>query len=255
MTVADIPIQVLCTVTYISITYFMTGQPLEAYRMGLFTLICLMVAWVAQGLGLLVASLFDVKVCESSFGYYFIPAICLIPERSRLWTFLHLPVPDLLGIFHPPERCPPGHALVVPYFLSQVCPAGCHGGHLRLRPTEDGLRGDLLPFRVAKEVSQGDRHGGRGYCRGCDCTGGDLFSPPDSGILRDAIQAEEQELNVIERMCAVLFLSYRRFQPGQKFAFEFSLSSFFLMIRSVKLNCKEVELTFLFSSPVEVYAI
>lgn len=67
MTVADIPIQVLCTVTYISITYYMTGQPPEAYRMGLFTLICLMVAWVAQGLGLLVASLFDVKVCKNWF--------------------------------------------------------------------------------------------------------------------------------------------------------------------------------------------
>ncbi|XP_062534757.1 ATP-binding cassette subfamily G member 4-like [Armigeres subalbatus] len=71
MTVADIPIQFLCTVTYISITYYMTGQPLEAYRMGLFTLICLMVAWVAQGLGLLVASLFDVKN-GAIFGPFFI---------------------------------------------------------------------------------------------------------------------------------------------------------------------------------------
>lgn len=69
MTVADIPIQALCTVTYIVITYYMTAQPPEPYRMGLFTLICLMVAWVAQGLGLLVASLFNVKV--RSFFFIF----------------------------------------------------------------------------------------------------------------------------------------------------------------------------------------
>ncbi|XP_055593429.1 ATP-binding cassette sub-family G member 4 [Uranotaenia lowii] len=71
MTVADIPIQMLCTVTYIVITYYMTGQPPEAFRITLFTVICLMVAWVAQGLGILVASLFNVKN-GAIFGPFFI---------------------------------------------------------------------------------------------------------------------------------------------------------------------------------------
>ncbi|KXJ81700.1 hypothetical protein RP20_CCG018349 [Aedes albopictus] len=96
MTVADIPIQVLCTVTYIAITYYMTGQPPEAYRMGLFTLICLMVAWVAQGLGLLVASLFDVKN-GAIFGPFF---ICPFLIFSGFFIHLNDAHPIMHWLFH-----------------------------------------------------------------------------------------------------------------------------------------------------------
>lgn len=96
MTVADIPIQVLCTVTYIAITYYMTGQPPEAYRMGLFTLICLMVAWVAQGLGLLVASLFDVKN-GAIFGPFF---ICPFLIFSGFFIHLNDAHPVMHWLFH-----------------------------------------------------------------------------------------------------------------------------------------------------------
>lgn len=62
MTLADAPIQTGCILMYISITYFMTGQPLEFFRIGLFFSICLMTALVAQSIGLLVGSIFSVKV-------------------------------------------------------------------------------------------------------------------------------------------------------------------------------------------------
>ncbi|XP_052864562.1 uncharacterized protein LOC128271162 [Anopheles cruzii] len=96
MTVADIPIQLLCTLTYIVITYFMTGQPPEAFRIGLFTLICLMVAWVAQGLGLLVASLFDVKN-GAIFGPFF---ICPFLIFSGFFIHLTDAHPVMQWLFH-----------------------------------------------------------------------------------------------------------------------------------------------------------
>ncbi|EDS38493.1 abc transporter [Culex quinquefasciatus] len=96
MTVADIPIQALCTVTYIVITYYMTAQPPEPYRMGLFTLICLMVAWVAQGLGLLVASLFNVKN-GAIFGPFF---ICPFLIFSGFFIHLNDAHPLMHWLFH-----------------------------------------------------------------------------------------------------------------------------------------------------------
>lgn len=68
---ADIPIQCLCTVLYILITYFMTGQPLEIFRFAGFFFVNLLVCFVAQGLGLLCGSIFDVKY-GCIFGNFFI---------------------------------------------------------------------------------------------------------------------------------------------------------------------------------------
>lgn len=59
--VADIPIQVFCTTIYILITYVMTSQPMEMFRFSGFFLVNLLVCFVAQGLGLLVGSIFNVK--------------------------------------------------------------------------------------------------------------------------------------------------------------------------------------------------
>lgn len=53
--------QVLCTVAYILITYFLTNQPLELFRFTAFFTINLLCTFVAQGLGMVVAAIFDVK--------------------------------------------------------------------------------------------------------------------------------------------------------------------------------------------------
>lgn len=71
LTLADIPIQVFCTVIYILITYFMTSQPLELFRFAGFFFVNLLVCFVAQGLGLLVGSIFNVKY-GTLLGNFFI---------------------------------------------------------------------------------------------------------------------------------------------------------------------------------------
>lgn len=61
LTLADLPMQILCTVIYIVITYFLTDQPLELFRFTAFFTINLLCTFVAQGYGLIVSSLFNVK--------------------------------------------------------------------------------------------------------------------------------------------------------------------------------------------------
>lgn len=58
---ADLPFQVLCTIVYIVITYFLTSQPLEWSRFSMFFIINLLCTFVAQGLGMIVSSLFNVR--------------------------------------------------------------------------------------------------------------------------------------------------------------------------------------------------
>lgn len=59
---ADLPFQVLCIVSYILITYFITNQPLEWSRFTAFLFINLLCSFVGQGLGLIVSSLFNVSI-------------------------------------------------------------------------------------------------------------------------------------------------------------------------------------------------
>lgn len=62
ITLADIPIQMICTTLFIGITYWMTGQPLELIRIGLFSLIVFLTALVAQSIGLAVGASLSLQV-------------------------------------------------------------------------------------------------------------------------------------------------------------------------------------------------
>lgn len=69
MTLADAPIQAGCVLVYTAITYFMTDQPLEFYRFALFTLCCASVSFVAQSIGLVVGTVFSLKVSIVTHNY------------------------------------------------------------------------------------------------------------------------------------------------------------------------------------------
>lgn len=55
---ADLPFQVLFTLLYMIITYQMTGQKGEIWRMGIFFGICILVSFISQSIGLLVSAIF-----------------------------------------------------------------------------------------------------------------------------------------------------------------------------------------------------
>ncbi|XP_037042712.1 ATP-binding cassette sub-family G member 4-like [Bradysia coprophila] len=96
MTLADAPIQVGCILIYIIITYLMTSQPLEWFRFGLFFVICLMVALVAQSIGLAVGALFSVKN-GAIFGPFF---ICPFLIFSGFFVQLNDAHPAMQWLFH-----------------------------------------------------------------------------------------------------------------------------------------------------------
>ncbi|XP_055917419.1 ATP-binding cassette sub-family G member 1 [Eupeodes corollae] len=60
-TLADIPIQMICTSVFIVISYTLTGQPIELTRISLFALITLLTALVAQSIGLAVGASLSIK--------------------------------------------------------------------------------------------------------------------------------------------------------------------------------------------------
>lgn len=66
---------------FIVISYYLTGQPLEAPRFIPFATICLLVAGTSESLGLLIGSIFSVTVSTPfSFRY----ATCTSRSSSRL---------------------------------------------------------------------------------------------------------------------------------------------------------------------------
>lgn len=67
ITLADIPIQLICTVTYITITYILTSQPPELFRLVLFCNVVFLTALVGQSIGLTIGASLDIKV-KSSFS-------------------------------------------------------------------------------------------------------------------------------------------------------------------------------------------
>ncbi|CAG9863220.1 unnamed protein product [Phyllotreta striolata] len=61
ITISDMPFQTIFCVIYVTIVYFMTDQPLEAERFGMFLLSCLLVSFVAQSVGLVVGAAMSVQ--------------------------------------------------------------------------------------------------------------------------------------------------------------------------------------------------
>ena len=54
--------QILYPILYTLIVYFMTGQPLSFHRYCMFTLMCIMISFVAQSLALVIGAAMEIQV-------------------------------------------------------------------------------------------------------------------------------------------------------------------------------------------------
>ncbi|XP_017768632.1 PREDICTED: ATP-binding cassette sub-family G member 4 [Nicrophorus vespilloides] len=61
ITCSDMPFQTIFCVIYVTIVYFMTSQPMEYSRFGMFLGACLLVSFVAQSVGLVVGAAMNVQ--------------------------------------------------------------------------------------------------------------------------------------------------------------------------------------------------
>lgn len=59
---SDIPVTILCTCIYVSITYFLTNQPIETFRFFMVLSILICVSFAAQAYGIFLGSMFDLKI-------------------------------------------------------------------------------------------------------------------------------------------------------------------------------------------------
>lgn len=70
--VADMPLQFICPTLFVVIGYFLTGQPMEPMRFGMFWAMCLLLGIFAQTVGLLSGAAFDFQMAT-----FFVPSLSI----------------------------------------------------------------------------------------------------------------------------------------------------------------------------------
>ncbi|EFA01493.1 ATP-binding cassette sub-family G member 1 [Tribolium castaneum] len=96
ITLADIPIQMVATLLYAIVTYFLTMQPVEAFRIFSFLFMCVLISLVAQSFGLFIGAIMDIKN-----GVIFGP-FCFLPFTifSGFFVQLNDSHPYMRWLFH-----------------------------------------------------------------------------------------------------------------------------------------------------------
>ncbi|XP_034472213.1 ATP-binding cassette sub-family G member 4 isoform X2 [Drosophila innubila] len=69
---ADLPLQLICPTLFLSISYFMTGQPPEFYRFAMSWAICVLTAFIGHFIGVISGTL-----CELQLSMFIVPAISI----------------------------------------------------------------------------------------------------------------------------------------------------------------------------------
>lgn len=90
----DVPALILNNIVFVSITYFMTNQPLQAFRYALFLVISVLVGFTSQGLGILLGSITNIQksLLIASGGIFvftlFSGFFILMKDASYIWHWL-----------------------------------------------------------------------------------------------------------------------------------------------------------------------
>ncbi|XP_077285385.1 ATP-binding cassette subfamily G member 4-like [Arctopsyche grandis] len=96
VTLTDAPIQLVSTLVYAVITFFLTGQPFELFRLFYFTVICILISLVAQGIGLLNGAIFSIQNGVIIGPLFMLPFTIF----SGFFVHLHDAHPSLQWLFH-----------------------------------------------------------------------------------------------------------------------------------------------------------
>ncbi|KAB0799693.1 hypothetical protein PPYR_07573 [Photinus pyralis] len=94
--ISDLPIQMIATLSYALVTFYMTSQPREGFRIMYFLIICILISLVAQSFGMLVGSSWEMKTA------IIIGPICFLPFTifSGFFVQFHDAHPYVQWIFH-----------------------------------------------------------------------------------------------------------------------------------------------------------
>ncbi|XP_055641523.1 ATP-binding cassette sub-family G member 4-like [Toxorhynchites rutilus septentrionalis] len=90
---SDLPLQVLCPTLFTVISYFLTGQPMELFRFGMFWAVCLLLGMFAQTVGLLSGATFDIQMAT-----FFVPCLSI---PALLFSGFFVKTYELLGFLQP----------------------------------------------------------------------------------------------------------------------------------------------------------
>jgi ATP-binding cassette, subfamily G (WHITE), member 4 len=69
---AELPLQLICPILCIAVSYYMTGQPMELNRFLMVLGVCVIQGLIAQSIGLVAGAVFSLQL-----GIFFVPAFCI----------------------------------------------------------------------------------------------------------------------------------------------------------------------------------
>jgi ATP-binding cassette subfamily G (WHITE) protein 1 len=119
ITLADIPIQIVATLIYAIVTYFLTMQPVEAYRIFSFMFMCILISLVAQSFGLFIGAMMDIKVVHLPC-YETHSRTLIFPERRDFWTILLPTLHNIFRVFCTTKRLSSLHEMVVSHIVLKI---------------------------------------------------------------------------------------------------------------------------------------
>lgn len=121
----------MCVFVYIVITYLMTAQPLESFRLGFVLSIALMLSLVSQTIGIIFGAAFGVKVsnvsiiinCSYIKNYFQFEIVSFFFLTDRFTYVSHCIGTDfdVLWIFRTFIRCITQPALAISYIVFKIC--------------------------------------------------------------------------------------------------------------------------------------
>lgn len=94
LTIADFPLIISTSLIYITITYFMTNQPLELYRFCAYYSVIILLSVTSQGLGLIAGSLMNVKFTLILGSFFICPFVLFsnffvqVKDTAPIWHWL-----------------------------------------------------------------------------------------------------------------------------------------------------------------------
>lgn len=150
LTFADLPLQFVCVLVYVLITYVMTAQPLEIFRLSLFFTISVMVTLISQGFGMIIGATCGVKVDMSvsiiSILNLIVKSLFSFSVGCNHWSICDRTVCGVFWIFPAFGRCPKLLEMGVPHIIPKIWARRKLSCDIRLQSTKTRMQWHLLPL-------------------------------------------------------------------------------------------------------------
>lgn len=123
LTFTDFPLQFVCVLLFVLITYIMTGQPFELFRLAFVLIITFELTLISQGIGMIIGAVCGVTVslCHVSSAFLLTDFMGSLSGWCHSWTVCNCSKFHILWILRTFIRCTAISARVILHFVFEIC--------------------------------------------------------------------------------------------------------------------------------------